>query len=91
MTKEHGAESGEDRLIARYFKPLAKHPGAFGLVDDAAAIVPPADCDLVLTADGIVGGVHFFPDDPPDTVARKALRVNCPTWPPRARARSDSC
>ena len=76
MRKKHGAESGEDRLIARYFKPLAKHPGAFGLVDDAAAIVPPADCDLVLTADGIVGGVHFFPDDPPDTVARKALRVN---------------
>ena len=25
------AESGEDRLIARYFKPLATHPGAFGL------------------------------------------------------------
>ena len=39
-------------------------------------IAPPAGCDLVLTADGIVGGVHFFPDDPPDTVARKALRVN---------------
>ena len=25
------AGSAEDRLIARYFKPLAKHPGAFGL------------------------------------------------------------
>ena len=24
--------SGEDRLIARFFKPLATHPGAFGLV-----------------------------------------------------------
>jgi thiamine-monophosphate kinase len=76
MSKEHAAQSGEDRLIARYFKPLATHPGAFGLADDAAAIVPPPGCDLVLKTDGIVGGVHFFPDDPPDTVARKALRVN---------------
>ena len=76
MSKENESESGEDRLIARYFKPLATHPGALGLVDDAAAIAPPAGCDLVLTVDGIVGGVHFFPDDPPDTVARKALRVN---------------
>ena len=69
-------QSAEDRLIARYFKPLAKHRGAFGLQDDAAAIAPPAGCDLVFTADGIVAGVHFFADDPPDTVARKALRVN---------------
>lgn len=68
--------SGEDRLIARYFKPLAKHPGAFGLVDDAAAIAPPKGCDLVLKTDGIIGGVHFFAHDPPESVARKALRVN---------------
>ena len=76
MNKDSAAESGEEGLIARYFKPLAKHPGAFGLADDAAAITPPAGCDLVLKTDGIVGGVHFFPDDPPDTVAKKALRVN---------------
>ena len=30
----------------------------------------------MLKTDGIVAGVHFFPDDPSDTVARKALRVN---------------
>jgi len=76
MRKRRKSVSGEDRLIARYFKPLAKHPGAFALMDDAAAIVPPAGCDLVLTVDGIVGGVHFFPDDPADLVAKKALRVN---------------
>ena len=28
------------------------------------------------TADAVTGGVHFFPDDPPDAIARKALRVN---------------
>lgn len=76
MDKDNAALSGEERLIARYFGPLAKHPGALGLADDAAVIAPPAGCDLVLKADGIVGGMHFFPDDPPDAVARKALRVN---------------
>ncbi|MBV8108486.1 MAG: thiamine-phosphate kinase [Hyphomicrobiales bacterium] len=76
MSTDGAAQSGEERLIARYFAPLAKHPGALGLTDDAAAITPPAGCDLVLKADGIVAGVHFFRDDPPDMVAKKALRVN---------------
>ena len=70
------SESAEDRLIARYFGPLAQHPGALGLTDDAAVLTPPAGCDLVLKADAIVGEVHFFADDPPGTIARKALRVN---------------
>jgi thiamine-monophosphate kinase len=69
-------ESAEDRLIARHFKPLARHPGALGLTDDAAFIVPPQGHALVVTADAVVGGVHFFADDPPDAVAKKALRVN---------------
>jgi thiamine-monophosphate kinase len=67
--------SGEDSLIARYFRPIATDPGAFGLDDDAAALKPSGD-DIVVTTDAIVEGVHFLPDDPPDTVARKALRVN---------------
>jgi thiamine-monophosphate kinase len=68
--------SGEDELIARHFRPLAHHPGAFDLEDDAASLTPPAGCDLVITSDALVAGVHFFPDDPPDTVGGKALRVN---------------
>ncbi len=67
--------SGEDSLIARYFRPLATDPGAFHLDDDAAALKPDGN-DVVVTVDAIVEGVHFLPDDPPDTVARKALRVN---------------
>jgi thiamine-monophosphate kinase len=69
-------ESAEDRLIARFFGPLAREPGAFGLTDDAAILTPPPDHDVVLKTDAIVGGVHFFPDDPPDAIGRKALRVN---------------
>ena len=74
MARDHG--SAEDRLIARYFKPLAKDPRALSLLDDCAVMIPPADCDLVLTVDAIVAGIHFLPDDPADTVAKKALRVN---------------
>src|SRR6185312_7919617 len=69
-------ESAEDLLIARYFRPLATYPGSFGLTDDAAALTPPPGCDLVLTTDGVIAGVHFFPDDPPGAIARKALRMN---------------
>jgi thiamine-monophosphate kinase len=69
-------ESVEERLIARYFRPLATVPGALGLADDAAVITPPPGSDLVVTTDGVIAGVHFFPNDPPGSIARKALRVN---------------
>ena len=70
------AGSAEDRLIARYFRPLATAPGAFELGDDAAVVTPPAGCDLVLTTDGVISGVHFLPDDTPGHIARKVLRMN---------------
>lgn len=67
----------EFELIARYFAPLARgFPGAYGLLDDAAVIAPPPGHELVAKTDAIVGGVHFLLDDPPDLIARKALRVN---------------
>jgi thiamine-monophosphate kinase len=68
--------SAEEHLIARYFRPLATHPGALDLSDDAAILTPPPGCDLVLTTDGVIASVHFFPDDPPGTIGRKALRMN---------------
>src|SRR5258707_13762424 len=75
MTDRKQPPSGEDSLIARYFKPLATDPGAFNLVDDAAILKASGE-DVVVKTDAIVEGVHFLPDDPPDTIARKALRVN---------------
>ena len=68
--------SAEDRLIADYFKPIATHPGALGLSDDAAFVTPAPGTDVVLKTDAIIGGVHFFADDDARDVARKALRVN---------------
>jgi thiamine-monophosphate kinase len=65
----------EFEFIARYLAPLAGE-GAFGLTDDAASISPPAGQDLVLSKDMLSAGTHFFADDPPAAIARKALRVN---------------
>ena len=76
MSNGNGKLSGEERLIASIFAPLATHPGALGLTDDCAVITPPQGCDLVLTTDTIIGGVHFFADDAAHAVASKALRVN---------------
>lgn len=68
--------STEDRLIARLFAPIATHPGAFGLKDDAALLAAPPGDELVFTKDMLVAGIHFFADDPAESIARKAMRVN---------------
>ncbi len=72
MTTGAPAEFG---LIARHFRPLAG-PGALDLLDDAALLQPPPGRELVFTADAMVAGVHFLPDDPADTVGAKLLRVS---------------
>lgn len=65
----------EFALIARHFRPLAG-AGAIDLADDAAVLDVPAGRRLVVAADAMVEGVHYLPDDPPETVGRKLLRVN---------------
>src|SRR6266849_591483 len=66
---------GEFERIARFFAPLAA-PEALGLLDDVALIPGPAGTQYVLKTDAIVEGIHFLPDDPPEQVAQKLLRVN---------------
>ena len=77
------AKSGRDRerlgefgIIARYFAPLATDSAALGLRDDTAVLRPPEGQEIVLSCDTIVEGVHFRKDDPPYTIAHKALAVN---------------
>src|SRR3984893_10488008 len=77
MTAPGAPASGEDSLIARFFKPLATNPGAFGLTDDAAVLKALGD-DIVVTTDAIVEGVHFLSDDPPPHSPKNALTVNLP-------------
>jgi len=67
----------EFEAIARLFRPLTGGaPEALELMDDAAAIPARPGFDLIVTKDAMVEGVHFLPDDPPDLVAKKLLRVN---------------
>lgn len=76
-TGRHPTGLGEFGRIATFFRPLAAgFPGALALTDDAATISPPAGHELVVTTDAIVAGVHFLAQDPPEDIARKALRVN---------------
>lgn len=57
-------------------RDIVRHPGARGLLDDAAVIAPPLGRDLVITHDMIAEGVHFLAADPPGDVAWKLLAVN---------------
>lgn len=69
--------SREQQLIREIFAPLTGGAaGAFGLRDDAALLNAEAGCELVVTNDALVEGVHFFPTDAADLIARKALRTN---------------
>lgn len=66
----------ERELIEKLLRPLAGHPAARGLADDAAVLAPPLGRDLVLTHDVLACGVHYLPTDPPSDVAWKLLAVN---------------
>jgi len=67
----------EQSPIQEVFAPLsASFPGAAALRDDAALYATADGNELVLTMDSLVAGVHFLPQDLPDLIARKALRVN---------------
>ena len=63
---------GEFEMIERLLRPLAQgYPGALDLTDDAALVDVPDGQQLVIAKDGMVEGVHFLPDDPPDLIAGK--------------------
>ncbi len=70
-------KGGEFGLISELLAPLAAGSDwGLGLADDAALMRPADGCELVVTKDLLVAGVHFPTDEAPDRVARKLLRVN---------------
>jgi len=64
----------EKDWIERYFAPLAT-AGARNMRDDAA-LVSHAEHWRIVTTDAIVEGVHFLPEQPSRSVAKKLVRVN---------------
>jgi thiamine-monophosphate kinase len=71
-----GKHLGEFDIIARYFAPLATEAAALALRDDAAVLAVAEGYELIATCDTLIEGVHFLPDDPPDSIGYKALSVN---------------
>jgi len=66
--------SGEADFLRR-LGAMVTDPAARGLMDDVA-VLPTLGQQLVLTSDSMVEGVHFRPDDPPETVGWKLAAVN---------------
>ncbi len=67
----------ERGIIDNIFKPLAGEGApAFGLENDTAIYSPPEGCDLVITKDVMIEGVHFPEGEAPGVIAQRLLRSN---------------
>ncbi len=67
----------ERGIIETVFKPLAGEGApAFGLENDTAIYSPPPGCDLVITKDVMIEGVHFLEGEAPGVIAKRLLRSN---------------
>lgn len=71
------SSGNEFNIIEKYFRPLAAGAdGALGLLDDAAILGCPDGCELVVTTDAVVSGVHFLESLSPQDIAHKVIGVN---------------
>lgn len=67
----------EFEIIRRHFVPLSSGArGAENLKDDVSILDISPNSVPVVSVDTMVGGIHFFLDDPPAHLAKKLLRVN---------------
>jgi len=67
----------ERAIIDTVFKPLAGEGApALGLENDTAIYTPPEGCDLVLTKDVMIEGVHFLTSENAGVIAKRLLRAN---------------
>lgn len=67
--------SSEFDLIGRHFvRPTPQT--VLGPGDDCALIAPSPGCELAVTTDMLVSGVHFFPDTDPHDLGWKTLAVS---------------
>lgn len=65
----------EFTLIRRYFTPSALPPHIVaGVGDDCALLTLPAGCELAISIDTQVAGVHFHADADPALIASRTLR-----------------
>jgi thiamine-monophosphate kinase len=69
--------SGEEAFLERLIATGDRREDVIVPIgDDAAVLRPREGRDLVVAADAICEGTHFFPGTPPEAIGRKALAVN---------------
>jgi thiamine-monophosphate kinase len=70
--------ASESQLIERFFRDLgaARTDTVLGIGDDAALVRVPDGCELALTTDALIEGVHFLPGAPARALGHRALAVN---------------
>lgn len=68
----------EFELISHFFKGrgVARKDVSLSIGDDAALINVPENCQLAVTTDTLVEGVHFFNDIDPKALGYRSLAVN---------------
>lgn len=68
----------EFELIKSFFAERGKQRQevALGIGDDAAIVKIPDNCELVISTDTLVEGVHFFKGMDPQALGHKAIAVN---------------
>ena len=62
-------------LIRKYLVPISSAESQF-LSNDGAVFKPKKNLDYVVSTDTIVEKIHFIGNEPPDQIAKKALRTN---------------
>ena len=62
-------------LIKKYFVPISSIESQF-LSNDGAVFKPKKNLDYVVSTDTIVEKIHFIGNEPPNQIAKKALRTN---------------
>ena len=67
--------ASEFDIIARYFTRPARRT-VLGVGDDAALVRPTPGREVVVAADMLLAGQHFFHEDDAESVGHKALAVN---------------
>lgn len=77
ILKENQNFPSEFGLIDRLFRPLAAaNIGSANLQDDCSTLPLKKGYEALYSMDTLVEGIHFFKDDPADSIAKKLLRVN---------------
>ena len=62
-------------LIKEYFVPISSIESQY-LSNDGAVFKPKKNLDYVVSTDTVVEKIHFKGNEPPDQIAKKALRAN---------------